>query len=233
MVQNTPEDGEYYEYDYQDEDVEVATSATTIAKPEKTTFLTTAATMTTTTTAITTTEWISTTTAITVTTTTMSARTTTVFAEVERGEEKEGKMTDASVAISDTAVSEVTEREKDGETDKERGRTEWISPETLNAETEFKAPLKIVKTEDTHDCCSLVMRFERIALELVLLMSLLLNFYLVLVYPFLFFMGRKWLRRMIAKSGKEEEDGAKKRRVKGRKMEEGKNDFWFFEPQIL
>lgn len=42
------------------------------------------------------------------------------------------------------------------------------------------------------------------AIELLLLVSLMLNFYLMLVYPVLIFMGRKWLKEQIQGKGKRE-----------------------------
>jgi len=48
--------------------------------------------------------------------------------------------------------------------------------------------------------------FERLMMEMVLLFSLLLNLYLVLVYPILMFMGRNWLKRQMDRQREPKED---------------------------
>lgn len=158
----------------------------------------------------------STTTTVTMETTTLLAVKTTTVANAEewrRGGETEEVKTFAVPATTE-AMTEIVddafdrEREEEEEEGEEEERGNRVS-EFLNAtdafRTEFEFEKENLQIEKVGFGCKTLIGIERMAIELLLLVSLMLNFYLMLVYPVLIFMGRKWLKRQI--QGKEKREG--------------------------
>jgi len=60
------------------------------------------------------------------------------------------------------------------------------------------------ETEKIDFGCKVMIDAERMAKDLFLLVSMVLNLYLVLVYPILCFMGEKWLEERLRKRDRQE-----------------------------
>lgn len=157
----------------------------------------------------------STTTTVTMETTTLLAVKTTTVANAEewrRGGETEEVKTFAVPATTE-AMTEIVddafdrEREEEEEEGEEEERGNRVS-EFLNATDAFRAEFgpekENLQIEKVGFGCKTLIGIERMAIELLLLVSLMLNFYLMLVYPVLIFMGRKWLKEQIQGKGKRE-----------------------------
>lgn len=157
----------------------------------------------------------STTTTVTMETTTLLAVKTTTVANAEewrRGGETEEVKTFAVPATTE-AMTEIVddafdrEREEEEEEGEEEKRGDRVS-EFLNATDAFRAEFgpekENLQIEKVGFGCKTLIGIERMAIELLLLVSLMLNFYLMLVYPVLIFMGRKWLKEQIQGKGKRE-----------------------------
>lgn len=158
----------------------------------------------------------STTTTVTMETTTLLAVKTTTVANAEEwrrgGETEEVKTfavpatTEAMTEIVDDAFDREREEEEEEEGEEEE-RGNRVS-EFLNATDAFRAEFgpekENLQIEKVGFGCKTLIGIERMAIELLLLVSLMLNFYLMLVYPVLIFMGRKWLKEQIQGKGKRE-----------------------------
>lgn len=64
---------------------------------------------------------------------------------------------------------------------------------------------KEYETEKTSLVCKITINAERMVKDLILMISLILNVYLVLVYPFLCFMGRKWFEKKLREKDRQEQ----------------------------
>jgi len=161
----------------------------------------------------------STTTTVTMETTTLLAVKTTTVSDTEkwRGGEEETKIkteevkTSAAPATTEATTEIVDDafvHEKEGEEGEEEEENEDRVSEFLNATDAFRDEFEFEKEnlqiEKVGFVCKTLIGIERMAIELLLLVSLMLNFYLMLVYPVLIFMGRKWLKKQIQDKGKKE-----------------------------
>src|SRR5574343_226250 len=153
-----------------------------------------------------------TTTTTTVETTTMlRVSTTTTMTDEKKMEENE--------IASEKEREEIytTEREREREeiftTEKEESVEFAFLPNTTGALEERSNIEKSSETGEIECGYKSVFDLEKVVMEMILVMSLMLNFYLVLVYPFLIFMGREWFKRQMNQKGKE--------KVKDRQMLQG------------
>jgi len=106
------------------------------------------------------------------------------------------------------------EKEEEKEEEEEERKTEVqvasLSNTVAFGEMARSTQNEIEKVEMT---CTALTNLERFAMEMVMLMSLMLNVYLVLVYPIMIFMGRKWLENLFRKREEFEKNLREDRRI--------------------
>lgn len=155
----------------------------------------------------------------------LAIKTTTGAEEEEwRKEEKEEEVEIKTEEIKTPAGSTTTEATTriavdvfEFEKEEEEGESEEWSSEYLNAtiapSSEIQKEKEDVQIEKTGIVCKTLIGVERMAMELLLLFSLILNFYLMLVYPVLIFTGRKWLKKQIRENRERETSVQRERQM--------------------
>lgn len=188
--------------------------ATTISTTTATTMVTT--TMATTTGTTTTTTTVTTTTT-TMATTTMSTNTTTEML-VETTTERIEEFEEERVSFEDRKESLTDERREDAES--------LVPPITRGAlrETSKIARRDQIETEKVECGCKTFFALERVAIELILILSVVLNAYLMFAYPILICMGRGWLKKQLRENRFEEKREKEREMFAEIKMDLGLND---------
>ena len=72
---------------------------------------------------------------------------------------------------------------------------------------------KEYETEKTNLVCKITVNAERMMKDLFLMISLILNMYLVFAYPFLYFMGRKWFEKKLREKDRQEQSENRGREI--------------------